>query len=120
VYVILDAHTMNEAAADALLQDLEEPRVRRHRADRRRPRAAAGDDPFALPAVRSAGSRGGGTRRAPAACARARRRRGCGDHASRRRPPRQARAAARSRGRNRRDVLLDVARSVYAADASTR
>ena len=51
VYLILEAHTMNEAAADALLKDLEEPpeyAVIVLVADERR--SAAGDDSVALSA----------------------------------------------------------------------
>ena len=51
VYLLLDAHLLNEDAADALLKDLEEPpEYATHRPRRRRARAAAGDDPLALPA----------------------------------------------------------------------
>ena len=72
VYLILDAHTMNEDAADALLKDLEEPpsyAVIVLVADELGP--LPGDDPLALPAravpaaVGAGGARGDPAARAP-------------------------------------------------------
>ena len=119
VYVILDAHTMNEAAADALLKDLEEP-----------PEYAVivliADDLGPLPETILSRCQLVPFRRLSEAAV--------GAELLKRAPDLGADEAAAithlaagrldrlerlldPEGRNRRDVLLDVARSVYAADA---
>ena len=66
VYLVFGAHLLNDEAADALLKDLEEPPEYAVIVARRgRGRAAAGDDPLALPGdpvpapVRARGARAG-------------------------------------------------------------
>ena len=120
VYVILDAHTMNEAAADALLKDLEEP-----------PEYAVivlvADDLGPLPETILSRCQLVPFRRLSEAAVRAElleRAPGLdedeldGDRASRGRTPRP-RASGCSIPTDARgaSALLDVARSVYAADA---
>ena len=118
VYVILDAHTMNEAAADALLKDLEEP-----------PEYAVivliADDLGPLPETILSRCQLIPFRRLSAAAVRAELTHRAPDvdadegaaitHLAAGRLDRLERLLD-PEGRKRRDVLLDVARSVYAAD----
>ena len=123
VYLVLDAHRMNDDAADALLKDLEEPpSVRGDRARRGRARPAPADDPLALPArpvppALASGRCASGSPRGRPSAARTRSR---APRARRGRPARpRAPAPRRRRPPTRREALLAAARAVY-LDAGLR
>ena len=93
VFVIVDADRMNDESQNALLKTLEEPAVvRALRADQLRARAAAGDDPVALPARALRRDPAGADRRAA---------RGGGRRAATPRSPARACPAAMSSARAR-------------------